>query len=485
LRLLLPACLALAALSLLVVPAAPGYDPWMWLLWGRELAGGALDTSEGPAFKPLPVAVCTLLAPLGPAAPEAWLLLARAGAVAGVALGGLLAYRLASPGLAGGPQRGSGRGPQQGSARGPQQGSGRRLQRGSGRGRPQPARRRREGRAPTAILAGLAAAAGVALTGGLVPLSAAGGVEGTFLAALFAAALLWRDRRIGLALACGLCCVLIRVEAIPFLLLAAAAAWRARPDLRPRLVAGGLAVPALWLLPDALSTGELLRSAARARVPNPGQPALADLPALESLLRAGALALAPVALGVLALRGGRDRAALMLAGAAMAWLSLVAGMAQLGFSGEPRYALPGIAALTVAGAAGLGRLATARRWAPAAIAVVVLATAVPKLAALAPDSERLAYAARLDADLDRAVSLAGGRERLLACGRPTVGDFRGPILAYRLRVPKRRVLFEARATGVAFASRLSGESTEAPELPRRYRVLARAGTWRVAVRCSP
>nr|MBA3262273.1 hypothetical protein [Thermoleophilaceae bacterium] len=94
-RPLVPLSLVVSALSLAVVPAAPGYDPWMWLLWGRELMGGGLDTAEGPAFKPLPVAVCTLLAPLGPAAPTAWLIIARAGVLAAVALAALLAHRLA------------------------------------------------------------------------------------------------------------------------------------------------------------------------------------------------------------------------------------------------------------------------------------------------------------------------------------------------------------------------------------------------------
>src|SRR4051812_772975 len=60
---------AIAALSLIVIAPAPSYDPWMWLLWGREVTEGGLDTRDGPAFKPLPVAVCALLAPLGAAAP--------------------------------------------------------------------------------------------------------------------------------------------------------------------------------------------------------------------------------------------------------------------------------------------------------------------------------------------------------------------------------------------------------------------------------
>src|SRR5215210_2375344 len=82
--------LAAAATSRLLVRAAPGYDPWTWLLWGREVAGGSLSTADGPAFKPLPVAICALLAPLGSAAPVAWVVLVRA--AAGAAW--WLAYRL-------------------------------------------------------------------------------------------------------------------------------------------------------------------------------------------------------------------------------------------------------------------------------------------------------------------------------------------------------------------------------------------------------
>jgi hypothetical protein len=81
--------LVLAALALgtgLVVAPVPDYDPWMWLLWGREVADGTLSTVDGPAFKPLPVAVCALLSPLGSAAPAAWVLLARVAALAAVLL---------------------------------------------------------------------------------------------------------------------------------------------------------------------------------------------------------------------------------------------------------------------------------------------------------------------------------------------------------------------------------------------------------------
>ncbi|CAA9488976.1 MAG: hypothetical protein AVDCRST_MAG30-1224, partial [uncultured Solirubrobacteraceae bacterium] len=81
---LIAACLAAAALSLLA-PWALAFDPYAWLVWGREIAGGTLDTSAGPSWKPLPVLVTTPLSLAGGAAPEAWLVVARAGALLGLA----------------------------------------------------------------------------------------------------------------------------------------------------------------------------------------------------------------------------------------------------------------------------------------------------------------------------------------------------------------------------------------------------------------
>ena len=70
-------CLALAALSLLL-PSEPSYDPWAWIVWGREIAFLELDTTGGPSWKPLPVAVHAGLRALRQA-----LRRAAAGAVAG------------------------------------------------------------------------------------------------------------------------------------------------------------------------------------------------------------------------------------------------------------------------------------------------------------------------------------------------------------------------------------------------------------------
>jgi len=47
-------CLVLAAVTA-VIPAAPSHDPWSWIVWGREVMAGDLQTAGGVSWKPLPV----------------------------------------------------------------------------------------------------------------------------------------------------------------------------------------------------------------------------------------------------------------------------------------------------------------------------------------------------------------------------------------------------------------------------------------------
>ena len=96
---LVAACLALAALSL-VLPWALAFDPYAWLVWGRELAHGTLDTSAGPSWKPGPVLVTTPLSVLGDVAAPGWLVIARTGARLAVAGAAALAWRLGAGRLA-------------------------------------------------------------------------------------------------------------------------------------------------------------------------------------------------------------------------------------------------------------------------------------------------------------------------------------------------------------------------------------------------
>ena len=85
--------LVVAAISLLI-PSTPSYDPWAWLVWGREIVHLNLHTVDGPSWKPLPVIFTTLFAPFGQAEPDLWLVVARAGAFAAVVMVFRLSFRL-------------------------------------------------------------------------------------------------------------------------------------------------------------------------------------------------------------------------------------------------------------------------------------------------------------------------------------------------------------------------------------------------------
>src|SRR2546423_1778846 len=85
--------LVIGALSLLI-PSTPSYDPWAWLVWGREIVHVNLQTTGGPSWKPLPMLFTTVFALFGHAQPDLWLIVARAGAVMAVAMGFKGARRL-------------------------------------------------------------------------------------------------------------------------------------------------------------------------------------------------------------------------------------------------------------------------------------------------------------------------------------------------------------------------------------------------------
>jgi hypothetical protein len=437
-----------AATSLLLVPPAPSYDPWAWLLWGGEVLHGRLDTAEGPAFKPLPVLVCSVLSLAGPAAPWLWVLLVRVAALVALAV----AFAL-----------------------------GRRLAGGS-------------------TLAGLAATGALALCGAFLGDAATGMSEPLLVALALAGAEAWRRGHPRWAAAAALGCALLRVETWPFLAVLGALAWRRNPTARPQLVAAALLVPAAWFVPELIGSGDLLRSADRAQVPNPGQPALAAVPALASARAAVALPVWPLWVGVAALAAlalvrhgeGLARRALAPALVGGAWLALVAAMAQAGFSGEPRYHLPGAALVAVSGAVGLVlgvRALLATPWAPSVtVAVLVAAVAVaatPRASSLGDVRAAQAYQWRLQGDLERAVAAVGGADEVLRCGQPYVGPLRGPLMAYRLGVAKQRVEpdLAPRPPGVVFRSALDVGAEPTPTVADGFSPVATVGTWEVFASC--
>jgi hypothetical protein len=111
----------IAAAASLHWPSTPSYDPWSWLIWGREiynavtgsgpLADHALHITGGSSWKPLPVIFTTIFALFGSAQPNLWLVIARAGGLLTVLVSAKFAMRITwslVSGSGGGTDTGSG-----------------------------------------------------------------------------------------------------------------------------------------------------------------------------------------------------------------------------------------------------------------------------------------------------------------------------------------------------------------------------------------
>lgn len=405
LRSLAPAAGACAAgaLASLLLPATLAYDPWAWLVWGREVGRGLLDTTGGPSWKPLPVLVTTALAPLGPGLAAAlWAVVARFAGLMALVGAHRLARRLGAPG------------------------------------------------AVAVVAAGL-----VVLTpdGGprFLRLVAEGhAAPATAALAVFALERALAGRRLA---AFGLvgAVSLLRPEAWPFLLAAAAWVWGRDPDRRRLVVVALLAVPVLWFGADWWGSGSPLHGADAARV-------VADEPvgdrlglALERAWRSVSLPVWPAAAVTVlhALRRGQ-RAVVALAGAALAWMVMVVSMAAvMGYAALSRFLLPSAAVLCVLAASAVGPVSRFLQRLPSpatagAVAALLVLACLPSVAgrvvAVGDLAAEVRAHHRVAQDLESALAGAGGPARVVACG-PVAIDPAGdagpmqPALAWLLDLP--------------------------------------------------
>jgi len=464
--LLLVACAGLAALSLLL-PSTLSFDPWGWLVWGREVVALDLDTTSGPSWKPLPVLITTVLSPAGELAPDLWLVFARTGWLAAVALVFLLAARLAGP------------------------------------------------------WAGAVACLALMLTPGLearwIRFFFQGDSEPLLVALCLGAVLRQLDGRRSQVLALGGLAALLRPEVWPFLGLYALWLWREGTPRRRVLVTAVLAaVGLLWFGGDWLGSGSLWTGADRAQVIGADVDRLA---LVWEVVRG--LVVLPVwlaAAGCVALAvHRRDRIVPWLAGGALAWMALVGAMTLLlGFAALGRFLAPPAAVLCVLAGAGavwgvrfgaewgaerarsrpavrvLARPRAARAGLAAVVLVAALPLALPRAAQLAPQVDEAAARDRLEAQLDLALRRAGGREAVLRCGGLAANQAglainAQPALAWKLGVRVTDVpRFLGPRPGVVFA-RVGGprERTLSFLLPPAVRPLARTAEWTVfAVGCA-
>src|SRR3954452_19200753 len=406
------ACLGLAALSLFG-PAEPTYDPWAWIIWGREITHIDLNTVRGPSWKPLPILFTTPFALLGSwAAPYLWLLIARAGGLLAIAM----AYRLAA---------------------------------------------RLGGRA-----AGLIAGASLLLADEFIRNFARGNSEGLLVALCLWAVERHLDGRRADAFWLGLCAALLRPEVWPFWGLYGL--WLAYSEPRRRLPVAAAFVLCgfLWFAPEYWGSGDWLRAANRARQPNADSPAFAKHPFLEVFRRSGPVLSVPVLVGALlalvpSVRERRWDVRAALGAAALVLMVAVALMTQAGFAGNLRYvALPAALVCVLAGVgwAEVVRAAWRRagRTAAVALAAVLLVGAAPfvvsDLRVLHIDALRLQDEDYFYDTLPVAIAKAGGRDAIKRCGPVYTGPFQTQVLAWSLKMHSGDVSIEAKPPGIVVAA---------------------------------
>ncbi|MDQ3680290.1 MAG: hypothetical protein M3378_07075 [Actinomycetota bacterium] len=431
----LGACLALAALSLLV-SAIPHFDPFAWTIWGREIthADVGLSTIDGPSWKPLPVLFTTPLSLFGDAAPAGWLVIARAAGLLAI----VLAYRLG----------------------------------------------RRFGSPPTGVLAAVA----VLLVPGWFQELAFGGELGPLVALTLAAIDRHLARRPGQALALGFAAALLRTETWPFVAMYGAWAWHTRSVDRRAVGGLALALPVLWFVPDWMTSGDPFRGAVVARASTEARTAafIAN-PVLEVLKRAYGLVplvLLLLAVAAVTLAARRRQWTLVVLGAGvLAWVALVATMTVAGgYTGLPRFMVPAAALTCVLGAVGAAEITgpLVRRGLPmfgvaAALVMALLASGVEPVKGLLGQARTARTWQRSAAGLEVAVQRAGGAD-WVAC-RPLVIRHPGLTeLAWILGLPIASI--RTQVTGDALVFSPTGDPPPmSVDLPRR--LVARADEWEV------
>ena len=452
--------LVIAALTLLI-PSTPSYDPWSWLIWGREIIHLDLHTTGGPTWKPLMVILTTIFALFGGAQPDLLLVVARAGALMAIAMTFKITWRIARPLV--GEWAGS-------------DAAGWALL--------------------PALLAALVAAGSLLNSPSFITDNGLGYSEGLMTALVLVALDRHLDGARRQAFVIGFFAALDRPELWLLWGSYGLYLWWKDPAARKLVIGLFVLIPVLWFLPEYWGSGHLFRGVTRAHHPRSNSAAFAGCPfctelrhhawprVMDRVKVAGLLALAVAAFGLWRTRGSWWRTSPMTPGVRARILLLVVGAlgwlwwigvsveTQLGFSGNDRYLVLGTALIAISGGVGWGWAAAAvagllrrinlgeqvRRHpgvAATSVAGTSLALAVgiaappwigPSLTNVQATHRALVYQAHLRQDMSTAINRLGGSKRVLACGAVMAEGFQVPMVAYDLGVKMLRV--EAQPPGI-------------------------------------
>lgn len=472
----------LLALITLAWPTIPSYDPFSWVVWGREVSDPHISffVGGGPSWKPLPFLFTSVYGLFGSAAPAMWVITSRMGGIAGLIgawrLTDLLCRRAEMPRWLG-------------------------------------------------WVAGVVAAAWVMLTIDWSYYFFRGASEPLLIACALWAVDRALARRHGQAWFLLCCEGLMRPEAWPFLLAYGAwLFWRQR-SMRVWVVLGLVAQPVGWFVPPWVSTGQPFLAATHASEYNGhlgSSPFATVMGRGESLqpLPAWGSAVVGVILAVIAswrgmvdglrlARRTRGRSGLesvplevWFAVAIVAWWVIVVGMTLDGYPGLQRFFLPAAALTCVLGGDGLARVAwgvgglvgrvfrggAAVAGAVAAVVMVILLAGsyhyVSSRVKFLRAQEPLAATAvqRID-QLGTAVRVLGGRRAILPCGSSvvTINHSMQTAFAWQLGTTLERVQTVLRAPGVAFVGPHDSIDGGPPPIAFKFtpHLIRTVGDWKI------
>lgn len=389
------AVLAASVAFVAVVGLRPSFDPYGWLVWGRQTLHGDLNTDGAPSWKPLTFVFTLPYALFGHTAVWLWTVTAVLGTFGGAVFAARIAYRLTSGG-------------------------------GWSSGRP-------ISRPWAPYVAGAFAGTGVLGLNSYAHWVLIANSDPLNVTLLLAAVDAHLRRRPRLAFSVLVLAALGRPEVWPFAGLYALWLWVRVPGTRMWAVLGLVLIAAAWFVIPALTSKSWLRAgdlALHQRTVIHGNKVAGVIERWRSLYELP-MQIAAV-LGVLLAAVRRDVATLGLAGCTVLWVVVEIAFAYHGWSAVSRYLLEPAAVMVVIAGAFVGRLLVDTADRGLAVGLVGGAVALVLVATLAPAArdrvrtwheliDRARAGAKVIDGLSAVVARAGGgggAARILACGQP-------------------------------------------------------------------